>query len=99
MAPLRRVAFVCAVLLTSLASTCAGPSASEITRERAIEIARSQISFTPDAIDATRTTSAGRSVWQVTFRRSLPGQPPGLFELLIIEIDRITGEIVSIART
>lgn len=99
MTPLPRFALLCLAVLMSVAATCAGPSSNEITRERAIEIARSQLSFSPDTIDATRTASAGRNIWRVTFRGRLPGQPPGLFETLIVEVDRITGEIVSIART
>ena len=83
----------------SVAATCGGPSSDEMTRERAIEIARSQLSFTPDTIDATRTSSAGRNVWRVTFRGRLPGQPPGLFETLKVDLDRITGDIVSVSRT
>jgi len=99
MIPLRRFTLLCLALLTSVAATCAGPSSNEISRERAIEIARSQLSFSPDTIDATRTDSGGRNVWRVTFRGRLPGQPPGLFETLIVEVDRITGEIIGIART
>ena len=83
----------------SLAATCAGPSQAEISREHAIEIARPHVSFQPDSIDAERGTSARRPVWRVTFRGRLPGQPPGLFETIIIEVDRQSGEIVSIART
>ena len=90
----RAVLLVAAVL--SLGITC--PSSQEISRERAIEIARPYVSFTPDSIDADRTTSSSRAVWRVTFRGRLPGQPPGLFETTIVEVDRRTGEIVSIAR-
>lgn len=99
MVPLRHRALVLGVLVVTLAAACDGPSPNEITRERAIEIARSQLSFVPDTVEATRFASAGRNVWRVTFRGSLPGQPPGLFERLIVDVDRITGEIVSISRT
>ena len=86
-------------IFISLAPTCTGPSSLELPRDRAIEIARSHVSFTPDTVDAIQATSGTRSVWRVTLRGRLPGQPPGLFEAAIIEIDRLTGEIVSVSRT
>ena len=87
------------VAVLALAIACAGPSEAEITRDRAIEIARQQISFQPDNIDAVRTTANERRVWRVTMRGRLPGQPPGLFETAVVTIDRSSGEVVSIART
>jgi hypothetical protein len=90
---------IAAAILMSLAPMCAGPSSLELTRDRAIEIARSHVSFMPDTIDAMQATSGTRKIWRVTFRGRLPGQPPGLFEAAIVELDRLTGEIVSISRT
>ena len=89
--------FVASVLAVTFA--CAHPSDVEISRDRAIEIARPQITFQPDSTDAVRTTSNGRPVWRVTFRGRLPGQPPGLFETAIVDVDRLNGEIISVART
>ena len=89
-----------AALAVLLAAACPSPSVeSEISRARAIEIARAQVSFQPDSADAERESVGGRPVWRVTLRGHLPGQPPGLFETAIIEIDRRTGEIVAIGRT
>src|SRR5262247_2552265 len=48
----------------------------EIARDRAIEIARAQVSFQPDTVAARRTSSGGRAVWRITFRGRLPNQPP-----------------------
>lgn len=94
-----RFAVLFVVALVSLAAKCADFSQAEISRERAIEIAQPHVSFQPDSIEAERATSAGRAVWRVTFRGRLPGQPPGLFETIVVEVDRQSGEIVSIART
>lgn len=94
-----RVAILFAAALVSLAATCVDSSQAAISRERAIEIARQHVSFQPDSIEAERATSGARPVWRVTLRGRLPGQPPGLFETAIIEIDRRSGEVVSIART
>lgn len=90
---------VLAAAVLALALACTGPSEAEITRDRAIEIARQQIAFQPDSTEAERTASNGRPVWRVTFHGRLPGQPPGLFETAIVDVDRSNGKIVSIART
>jgi hypothetical protein len=95
--PLRAGIFVAAVL--ALAVACTGTSEVEISRDRAIEIARQQIAFRPDTTDAERTASNGRPVWRVTFRGTRPGQPPGLFETAVVDVDRSNGDIVSISRT
>lgn len=72
---------------------------TEITRERAIEIARKDLTFPPDSIEAVQAKSdlGGRPVWRVTFKGRLPDSPPLLFETRIFEIDVRTGEIVSAA--
>ncbi len=86
--------------LALVAVTCpAGPVESQISREEAIEIARQEVSFQPDSVDAVKSTSDERAVWRVTFTGRLPGQPPGLFETIIVEVDATSGEVVSIART
>jgi hypothetical protein len=88
------------VALASLGSLCDPPArATEISRERAIEIASREVSFDADSVEAVQVTSAGRPVWRVTFKGRLPGQPPELFETLIVEIDRRTEEIVSLSTT
>jgi len=92
-------ALILLATLASLAGTCTTPSPTEISSDRAIEIARSHVSFTPDVVDAAPTTSGGRAVWRVTFRGRLPGQPPGLFETAIVDVDRVSGEVVSVGRT
>jgi hypothetical protein len=94
-----RLGLVVLAAVASLAATCGGRSDEPISRERAISIARSQVTFEPDSVDAVRVTSAGVAVWRVTFRGRLPGQPPLLFETVIIEVDRRSGAVVSVART
>jgi len=88
-----------ALLAGTVCAACANrTSTSEISREHAIEIARREVSFQPDSIEAIRATSGATPVWRVTLRGRLPNQPPGLFETVVVEIDRRSGEIVSIAR-
>ena len=60
--------------------------------------ARQEVSFQPDSVDAVESTSDDRAVWRVTFTGRLPGQPPGLFETIIVEVDSTSGEVVSLAR-
>lgn len=76
-------------------STAVKPTA--ISRERAIEIARKDVSFPPESIEAVQVKSelGGRAVWRVTFKGRLPDSLPGLFETRIFEIDLRTGEIVG----
>lgn len=95
----RRAGLHCLAAAAVVAITCPGPPASEISRARAIEIARPHVSFQPQSIEAERATSAGRAIWRMTFRGRLPGQPPLLFETIIVEVDRRSGEVVSIARS
>ena len=77
----------------------AGPVASEVTREQAVEIARAEVSFQPNSMDAVLVTSDEQTVWRVRFRGRPPGQPEGLFETMIVEVDASSVEVVSIGRT
>ena len=96
----RRAAILIVASALALGVTCSGTSQeTAITRDRAIEIARSHVSFQPDSVQAERAASSARPVWRVTFRGRLPGQPPGLFETAVIEVDRRTGEVVSTSRS
>ena len=97
-AELRRAALAVITVLLLATACVQRPQVGEISRARAIELARQRIAFSPDRIDALKTTSDERPVWRVTLRGRLPGQPPGLFETLMVELDRRTGEIVSVAR-
>jgi hypothetical protein len=83
-----------------LAAACVHPAVPPpITRERAIQIARGHVTFQPSSVGASMATSAGRDVWRITLRGRLPGQPPLLFETVIVEVDRRSGEVVSVARS
>lgn len=97
---MRRTAaiFLSAALAIMISSSIRPSSVQEISRERAIEIARGQVSFQPASVTAVLTTSSRRRVWRVTLRGRLPGQPPLLFETVSVEVDRRNGDIVSIAR-
>jgi hypothetical protein len=74
-------------------------STKEISRERAIEIARPHVKFQPKSINAEKTTENRRPVWRVTFRGEPVGQVNTMGEIMIISIDRLTGEVVSVAQS
>lgn len=74
-------------------------SQKEISRARAIEIARSQVKFKPKSIKAAKGKENGRLVWRVTFRGVPVGKLHPMGEIMIVSLDRFTGEIVSIAQS
>ena len=94
-----RIALVAFVSTVLILGACAGRESAEISRERAVEIARSNVAFQVTSVDAVKASAKGRPIWRVTVRGRLPGQPPLLFETSVFEIDRRTGQIVAVART
>lgn len=74
-------------------------SPKEISRERAVEIARSHVKFQPKSLSAEKATENGRPVWRVTFRGEPAGQGGVMGEVMIVSLDRFTGEVVSIAQS
>ena len=92
-------AVVVAALTLSLTSACGSTPTSpspEITRDRAIEIARAQVGFEPTSVDARPDTRQSKAVWIVTLRRA-DGSHGGLGQFAEVVIDRSTGEVVAIA--
>ena len=88
------------VPLAFVAVACpGGPIDSEVTRDQAIAVACQEVSCEPESVEAELSTSDTGDVWRVTFRGRLPGEPPGLFETMIVAVDAGSGKVVSIART
>ena len=71
-------------------------SRNGISRERAIEIAREQVTFAPTSIEAAADTVEGRATWAVTFRAA-DASHGGLGQFMMVWVDRRTREIVSLA--
>lgn len=89
-----------AALLVVVTLACASSAQrTYITRDRAMAIARTQVTWTPFDVAAVRVTSNGRPIWRVTLKGRLPGQPPLLFETAIVELDAATGDLVSVSKT
>lgn len=86
------------LLLALVALACAsGAKDEEISRERAIELARQHLTFEAKSAEAEEATEQGRPVWRVTFRGREANPPDTIGEVLIVAIDRKTGELVTIA--
>ena len=83
-------------LMFALLAACASQNAGqEISRERAIEIARQQIDFEPGKVEAVKEMDEGRPVWKVTFYgKGVDAAHPGQVSFFVV--DRKTGEIVSL---
>ena len=94
---MRRTQILLALALLIVAA-CASRSASqEISKERAIEIARQNINFEPDRIEAVKETEEGRPVWRVTFYKgSMEVNSTHLGQVSFVVLDRKTGEVVSL---
>ncbi len=94
-----RVSVLAFLALLSVAATCTS-RAPEITSERAVAIARTQVPFEPASIETERVTDEGQRVWRVTFRGT-PASPdhPLLRPVVIVLIDRRTGEVRSVAKS
>jgi hypothetical protein len=71
----------------------------EISRERAIEIARERIDFKPKGIKAVKVIEDNRKVWRVTFRGEPISKVHVMGETMIVSVDRFTGEIVSVSKS
>ena len=84
-----------AVLTVCACKTATSPT-STISRDRAIEIARQQVSFEPTSTEAVRDTRQSRPVWVVTFRRA-DGSHSGLGQFAEVTIDRSTGRVITVA--
>jgi hypothetical protein len=79
-----------------LVASCASRGSAEISKERAIEIARQHVDFEPGRIEAEAVTEEGRPVWRVTFYgKGVTPTHPG--EVMIVTVDRRTGEMVTLA--
>ena len=83
-------------VLMMLAACVSRGGSEEISRERAIELAREHLTFEARKVEAVEATDQGRPVWKVTFR-GVEHSQDHMGEILIVNIDRKTGQMVSIA--
>lgn len=67
-----------------------------VAEDQAINTARLQVFFEPESIEAQLNTDQDPQVWEISLRGRLPGQSIFDFELAVVTIDAITGNVVSI---
>ena len=85
------------LLALAVLAACASQGAGqEISEERAIELARQHVTFEPGKVEAVKDTEENRPVWRVTFYgKGVSAERPGA--VMIVVLDRKTGEMVSLA--
>ena len=71
----------------------------EIGREEAVERARGHVDFEVRSVEVETTNEAGRPVWRITFRGRPPGKGSAVGEVVIVVLDRRTGELISLAQS
>lgn len=72
---------------------------NEISRERAIEIAKPHASFPIGRVEAEKAISDGRPVWRVRLQSEPEKSQPLLKETVVVEVDRATGSVVSVGKS
>lgn len=92
------LALLAALLAAAALLSCSSAPSDDsgISRERAIEIARQQLEFEAREVEAERAEEGGRPVWRVTFRGEPVGPTHPMGEILIVAVDRETGEVVMV---
>lgn len=99
MSRLATVIFLAGVSLAGFAATCPS-TAVEISRDRAIDIARTHATFEIASIETAQATENGRPVWRVTLQgKPLSPDHPALRPTIIVYLDRQSGEVISIAKS
>ena len=67
-----------------------------VAEDQAINTARLQVLFEPESIEAQLNNDQDPPVWEIALRGRLPGQSIFEFELAVVTIDAITGNVLSI---
>lgn len=106
-APPAALTLASVLLLLAAVLACAqadrGPEAAdgspELGRQEAVDRAREYVDFEVRSVDAEKSMDQGRPVWRITFRGRPPGEGNAMGEVVIVVLDRRTGELVSLAQS
>ena len=83
--------------LALVAPSCQGCVVEpQVTEEQAVDIARRQVLFEPEEVDAELAADADPPVWRVTLRGRLPGQSVFEFEEATVTVDAVTGDVIDV---
>ena len=98
--PLGRVAMLAAVLLAAVlvARTC-GETSTDVSQERAVEIAQAEVDFQPTShqIRLLKQGLQSREVWLVGLERT--GSDGQLLRATSVLVDANTGDVLQIQQT
>ena len=78
------------------AQACKTPGQALIGKQAAIEIARKEVSFEPQSVEAMQSTYDGIPAWEVTLRNTPAPDPRG--SVMFVTIDAQTGKVLALAR-
>lgn len=83
--------------LALMALNCpSGVVEPQVTEEQAVDIAKRQVLFEPEAIDAEMSSDEAQPIWRVTMRGRLPGQSVFEFESATVVVDALSGDVLEI---
>ena len=74
------------------------PARKEISRERAIEIARERRDFKPKSVRAVRMIEDNHKVWRVTIYGEPFGKLLPIGGTMMVSVDRLNGKILSFSK-
>ena len=74
------------------------PAEPQVTEAQAIDAARRQAPFEPEAAEAELVAGGDPPVWRVALRGRLPGGSVFQFEEAVVTIDARTGDVVGVER-
>ena len=91
------LARLCVTPLALVALSCPGGVVEpQVSEEQAVDIARRQVLFEPEAVDAELAAGAEPPAWRVTLRGRLPGQSVFDFEEATVTVDAVSGDVVGV---
>ncbi|MCE2543324.1 MAG: PepSY domain-containing protein [Acidobacteria bacterium] len=88
---------LCLTPLAIVALSCPGGVVEpQVSEQQAVDVARRQVLFEPEAVDAEMAADAQPPVWRVTLRGRLPGQSVFDFEEATVTVDAFTGDVIGV---
>ena len=91
------VARLAVLPLALMLAGCPGAAPQpQVDEEQAVAVARRQVLFEPEAVEAEMDADASPPVWRVTLRGRLPGASLFAFEEATVTVDAVTGDVIGV---
>ena len=74
----------------------AGAPEPQVGEEQAVDVARRQVLFEAESVEAELAAGEDPPVWRVTLRGRLPGQSVFEFEEATVTVDAVSGDVVGV---